>query len=142
MPPNPVPRVLVRQNQSNANRFLFDFDLAAPGGRGGASVKFDPSYNLVSIDSVHKNVLLRRRSTGRLLAEGLGQTPFSKPAILEAYNVERTTANNLAAGGDGRATLIGNLLEDTTAGLGGSILYWMPVPAGGVWHLRVFISYP
>src|SRR5262249_18063350 len=54
----------VRQSPTDANRLFFDFDAAAPGGRGGASVRLDPGQGLASIDGVHKNVNLPPRSTG------------------------------------------------------------------------------
>jgi hypothetical protein len=65
-----------------------------------------------------------------------------RPAILEAYNVERTTAATLAAGGNGQGTLLGNLLQDTAKALGGTVSTWEPVPDGAVWHLRVHLSFP
>ncbi len=86
--------------------------------------------------------MLKRRSTGGLVVEGLQQAGMSRPAILEAYNVERTTRAALAAGGDGQATLIGNLLEDTVNGLGGTITQWEPIHDHSSFHLRVHISYP
>jgi hypothetical protein len=120
----------------------FDFDAAAPGGRGGASVRLDPSQGLASIDGVHKNVNLPPRSTGALLAEGLQQSAMPKPAILEGFNVEKTTAAVLTAGGDGQGTLIGNLLHDAATALGGTVSRWEPIKDGPIWHLRIHISYP
>jgi hypothetical protein len=65
---------VVRQSPTDANRLFFDFDSAAPGGRGGASVRLDPAQGIASIDGVHKNINLPPRSTGGLLAEGLSQS--------------------------------------------------------------------
>src|SRR5258708_38853680 len=135
-------RTDVRQDPSNPNRWIFDFDRAAVGGRGGASVLLDPDLGLASFDGVHKNVLLPRRSTGRLLADGLVQVGMPRPAVLEGYNVEKTTRTALATGAYGQATLIGNLLEDTAAALGASVALWEPIPDGPFWHLRVHLSYP
>src|SRR5207249_4811787 len=120
-------RMAVRQSPTDPNRFFFDFDDASPGGGGGASVRLDPDQGLASIDGVHKNVNLPPRSTGGLLAEGLRQSGMPRPAILEAFNVEKTTAADLAAGGTGQGTLIGNLLEDAAIALGGVVTRWEPV---------------
>jgi hypothetical protein len=136
------PRVTVRQNPTDANRLFFDFDPAAPGGRGGASVRLDPGQGLASIDGVHKNVSLPSRSTGGLLAEGLQQVGMPKPAVLEGFNVEKSTASALAAGGNGHGTLIGNMLEDAARALGGTVRRWEPIKDGSIWHLRAHISYP
>lgn len=139
---NVRPRVAVRQSPTDANRLFFAFDAAAPGGRGGASVRVDPGQRLASIDGVHKNVGVPPRSTGGLLAEGLRQTGMPKPGVLEGFNVERTTASALAAGGNGQGTLIGNMLEDAARALGGTVARWEPIKDGNIWHLRVHISYP
>jgi hypothetical protein len=133
---------MVRQSATNPNRWFFDFDAAAPGGGGGASVLLDPHQRLASIDGVRKNISLPPRSTGALVAEGLKQAGMPRPAILEAYNVERTTAAALVAGRNGQGTLIGNLLADTVRDLGGSIARWDPIQDGNAWHLRVHITYP
>ena len=132
----------VRQNPSDPDRWFFDFDAAAPGGRGGASVRLDLGHGLASIDGIFKNALLPKRSTGSLLAEGLKLTGMPKPMILEGYNVERNTQAALVAGGNGQGTLIGHLLEDTVNSLGGTITRWEPMMDGNTWHLRVHISYP
>jgi hypothetical protein len=124
------------------DRLFFDFDTAAPGGRGGASIRLDPARGLASIDGVHKNVSLPPRSTGGLLADGLRQTGMPKPAILEGFNVERSTAAALSAGGTGPGTRIGNLLEDAAGALGGTVTRWEPVLDGNLWHLRVHVTYP
>jgi hypothetical protein len=134
--------VPVRRSPTDPNRLFFDFDPAAPGGRGGASVRLDPTRGLASIDGVHKNVRLPPRSTGGLLADGLRQAGMPKPAILEAFNVERGTAAELSAGGTGQGTRIGNLLEDAAAALGGTVIRWEPVPDGSLWHLRVHVAHP
>jgi hypothetical protein len=97
---------------------------------------------LASIDGVHKNVRLPPRSTGGLLADGLRQTGMPKPAVIEAFNVERSTAAALSAGGTGQGTRIGNMLEDAARALGGMVARWEPVPGGNLWHLRVHITYP
>ena len=65
-----------------------------------------------------------------------------QPAILEGYNVEKTTATALAIGASGQSTLIGNMLEDTTMALGGSVSRWEPIQDGNAWHLRVHVTYP
>lgn len=65
-----------------------------------------------------------------------------KPAILEGFNVEKNTANNLIAGGTGAGTRIGRLLDDTAKVLGGFVTRWEPVKDGGIWHLRAHIAYP
>ena len=132
----------VRQSSLGPDHWLFDFDGAAPGGGGGASVYLDPARAWASIDGVHKNVLLPKRSTGRLLADGLAQVGMAQPAVVEAYNVERTTRVVLAAGGDGKGTVIGNMLEDTVTALGGTVLRWVPVHDGNAFHLQVWITYP
>jgi hypothetical protein len=133
---------VVRPSAHDPRRWFFNFDAAAPGGGGGASVLLDVTLGLASIDGVGKNLQLPRRSTGALLADGLRQVGMARPAILEGYNVERATRAALAAGGDGRGTLIGNMLEDTVRALGGVIIRWEPVPDGSYYHLRVHISYP
>jgi hypothetical protein len=61
---------------------------------------------------------------------------------LEAFNVERTTAAALSAGGTGRGTSLGSTLEDAAMALGGAVIWWEPVPDGSLWHLRVHIAYP
>ena len=134
--------ITVRQSPTDPDRWFFDFDPAAPGGRGGASVRLDPGPGIASVDGVHKNALLPPRSTGGLLADGLRQAGMPRPIILEGYNVERTTAAALAAGADGQGTLIGNLLEDTPQALGGAVSRWEPIQDGGCWHLRAHVSYP
>jgi hypothetical protein len=138
----PNPRVAVRQSPTDVNRLFFDFDAAALGGRGGASIRVDSGQGLVSIDGVHKNFSLPARSTGGLLAEGLAIYGMEKPTILEACNVEKITASVLGAGGDGQGTLIGNLLDDAVSALGGTVTRWEPIKDGNFWHLRVHISYP
>lgn len=138
----PDPRVTVRQSPANPNRLFFDFDNAAPGGRGGASVLLDPAQGIASIDGLHKNSRLPPRSTGALLADGLQQSAMPKPVILEGFNVEKATAVTLGSGGTGQGTRIGNLLEDAVRELGGMIGRWEPILDGNIWHLRVHISYP
>jgi hypothetical protein len=132
----------VRQSTIDPDRWFFDFDAVAPGGRGGASVRLDPAQALASIDGAYKNILLPPRSTGGLIADGLNQVGLPRPAILEAYNVERTTADALAAGRDGQGTRVGNLLEDVVRARGGTVVRWQPIHDGTAWHLRVHISYP
>ncbi len=65
-----------------------------------------------------------------------------KPAILEGFNVEKSTASALASGGNGQGTRIGNLLEDTAKAPGGTVTRWEPIKDGKLWHLRLHISYP
>jgi hypothetical protein len=65
-----------------------------------------------------------------------------KPAILEAFNVERSTAAALSAGGTGQGTRLGNMLEDAAGALGGTVARWQPLLDGNLWHLRVHITYP
>lgn len=134
--------VSVRQDLTDPNRWFLDFDPACPGGKGGASMLLEPAQGLASIDSVYKNVLLPRRSTGGLLAEALRQIGWDRPAILEAYNVEKTTRAALVVGGDGQGTLLGNMLNDTATALGGTVMRWEPVAAGSFWHLRIHVVYP
>jgi hypothetical protein len=105
-------------------------------------VRLDSAQGLASIDGVRKNIRLSPRSTGGLLADGLKQAGMSRPAILEAYNVVRTTAAVLDAGGDGQGTRLGNMLEDAAKALGGTVIRWEPLRDGSTWHLRVHISYP
>lgn len=135
-------RCTVRPRPNDPKRWFFDFDIAAPGGRGGASVLLEPNAGLASIDGVHKNALLPRRSTGGLVADGLRQVGMPKPAVLEGYNVEKTTVAALASGGNGQGTPIGNLLEDAAGALGGTVIRWEPVRDGNLWHLRVHVIYP
>jgi len=132
----------IRQSPNDPARWFFDFDAAAPGGRGGASLRLDASAGLASIDGIRKNSLLPSRSTGGLLADGLRQAGMPRPPVLEGYNVERTTAAALANGGTGQGTLIGNLLEDVARALGGNVARWEPIKDGPVWRLRVHIVYP
>ena len=139
---NPGIRCSVRNSIWDPNVWIFDFDPAAPGGRGGASVAFETTIGLASIAGIHKNGLLPKRSTGALLADGFRQTPMPHPAILEAYNVEKTTRTHMAAGGDGQGTFLGNTLADTAKALGATITYWEPVPDGNIHHLRVHLAYP
>jgi hypothetical protein len=134
--------IAVRQDPADPNRWFLDFDPVSPGGGGGGSVLVDLAQGFVSIDSIHKNVLLPRRSTGGLIAESLRQIGVARPGILEMYNVERTTRAALAAGGDGQGTLLGNTLQDATTALGGTVVRWEPVAAGRFWHLRIHVSYP
>ena len=139
---SPYPRLRCRVRQLSPFVWLFDFDLASPGGMGGASIALEHSTGLASIAGVHRNARLPQRSTGQLLAEGLDQTTLPRPTILEAYNVERVTRYNLINGGNGAGTLLGNLLEDTANALGAIIIRWEPVAVGTVWHLRVHLLYP
>lgn len=136
------PRVIVRVNPSDPNRLYFDFGLAAPGGKGGASILVKPVLGIVSIDGVHKNTKMPPRSTGALIAEGLLLAGVLRPNILEAFNVETTAANDLAAGGDGQGTRIGYMLHDVVTSLGGAIFRWEPVQDSTAWHLRVHVVYP
>lgn len=138
----PNPRVTVRQSPTDPNRLFFDFDAAAPGGRGGASVRLDPGHGMASIDGLHKNTRLPPRSTGGLVADGLRQTGIPRPVVLEAFNVEKSTASALASGGTGQGTPIGNLLEDAATALGGAVTRWEAVKDGNIWRLRVHVSYP
>ena len=132
----------MRQSPHNSKRWFFDFDAAAPGGQGGAGVLVDPGSGLVSIDGVYKNIRLPRRSTGRLLADGLRQVGLPRPTILEMYNVETTTYMALAAGSNGQGTLLGNSLVDTAAALGGTIIGWEPILDANCYHLRIHVVYP
>jgi hypothetical protein len=132
----------VRQSPSDAHRWFFDFDVAAPGGGGGAAVYLDPGIKLASIDAIHKNVLVPRRSTGSLIAAGLQQAGMPKPALLEGYNVEKMTRAALAAGGNGQGTRIGTMLEDAVNALGGTVTRWEPIQDGSGFHLRVHVAYP
>lgn len=132
----------VRQHPNDPQRWFFDFDTAAPGGRGGASLRLDSTTGLVSIDGVRKNSRLPSRSTGGLLADGLKQIGMLQPTILEGYNVERTTAAALVNGANGQGTLIGNTLEDLAVALGGSVSRWEPIQDGNAWHLRLHVTYP
>ena len=102
----------------------------------------DPNQGLASIDGVHKNSNLPPRSTGRMLADGVQQAGMPRPAVLEGFNVEKTTAAALAAGGTGQGTLIGKMLEDAASSLGGTVTRWEPIQDGTIWHLRVHLSYP
>lgn len=136
------PQITVRQSPTDPNRLFFDFDAAAPGGRGGASVRLDPDQGMASIDGVHKNTGLPPRSTGGLLADGLQQSGMPKPAILEGFNVEKSTAAALQGGGTGQGTLIGNMLEDAARACGGTVTRWEAIKDGNIWHLRVHVSYP
>jgi hypothetical protein len=138
----PGPRTTVRRSPADANRLFFDFDDAAPGGRGGASVRLDPGQGLASIDGVHKNISLPPRATGGLLAEGLQLSGMPEPAIIEAFNVEKSTAFALDSGGTGQGTRIGNLLSDAARELGGTITRWEPIKDGQIWRLRIYVSYP
>jgi hypothetical protein len=138
----PSTRTRVRHDPSDANRLYFDFDPAAPGGMGGASLRLHPDQGLASVDAVHKNVRVPKRSTGGLLADGLRQSAMPKPVVLEAFNVEKTTAAALASGGDGQGTLLGNMLSDAVAALGGSVARWESIIDGNIWHLRAHIAYP
>lgn len=135
-------RCTIRQHPNDPQRWFFDFDTAAPGGRGGASLRLDVAASLVSIDGVSKNNRLPPRSTGSLLADGLQQVGTLKPAILEGYNVERATATALTNGASGQGTLIGNMLEDLAVVLGGSVSRWEPISDGNAWHLRAHVAYP
>lgn len=135
-------RCTVRQHPNDPQRWFFDFDAAASGGRGGASLRLDVTAGLVSIDGVRKNSLLPSRSTGGLLADGLKQVGMHRPAIVEGYNVERTTATALTNRASGQATLIGNMLEDLATALSGSVCRWEPIQDGNAWHLRAHITYP
>jgi hypothetical protein len=105
-------------------------------------VALDLDIGLASVAGVRRNVRLPSRSTGALIAEGLGQTPMPRPVILEAYNVEESTRYNLSNGGDGRGTLLGNMLADIVVALGGTVVRWEPVPDGPRFHLRVHVVYP
>ncbi len=136
------PRCVARQSPQDPNRWFLDFDVAAPGGKGGASVLLDPAIGMASVDSVVRNALLPRHSTGGLVAEGVALAGMSRPAILEAYNVEKSTRAALAAGSDGQGTLLGNLLADSARALGGTVIRWETVPAGNALHLRVHLCYP
>ena|GEM_PF-2829437 len=132
----------IRRSPSNPYRLFLDFDSASPGGLGGAGILYDPSRDVISIDAVHKNINLPTRSTGALIADGLTQAGVSKPAILEGFNVEKSTAAALGSGSDGRGTLIGNMLADTAKALGATITLWEPIRDGGIWHLRIHLSHP
>jgi len=55
---------------------------------------------------------------------------------LEGFNVEKTTAVALNAGG------FGHMLEDAARSLGGTIVRWEPIRNGGIWNLRAHLSYP
>jgi hypothetical protein len=68
--------------------------------------------------------------------------PAPKPTILEAFNVEKSTAAALASGGNGQGTRLGNMLDDTAKSLSGIVSQWEPIKDGNIWHLRVHISYP
>lgn len=139
---SPIGRATVSQSPTDPNRLYFDFDPVAPGGRGGASVRLDPARGSASIDGVHKNTRLSRRSTGGLIADCLSRTALPKPVILEAYSVERSTAAALAAGGTGPGTLLGDMLSDAATALGGTVVRWEPIRDGSAWHLRIHIAYP
>lgn len=131
-----------RQSAHDPNRWFLDFDAAAPGGLGGGSILLDPARRLVSIDSVRRNDFLPRRSTGRLMAASIVQAGMPAPAILEAYNVERSTAAALAAGSDGSDTPLGRFLGRVAIALGGVVVRWEPIPIGRDFHLWAHVEYP
>lgn len=134
---------VVRQSLVSADQWIFDFDAAAPGGKGGASVLIDAAENMASISGVTKNMLAPPRSTGGLVADGLMQIGAPRPMILEGYNIrEKKTRAALVLGRDGQGTRIGYLLENTAKALGGSVNRWEPIRDGTTWHLRVHITYP
>ena len=134
---------VVRPSSLGPNVWIFDFDQASPGGRGGASILIDVAQGMASIAGVHKNALLPSRSTGGLLADGLRQVGMPRPTLLEGYNVtEPQTASVLRTGGSGQGTVLGNMLTDTVAALGGTITQWEPVWDGSTYHLRVHVAYP
>lgn len=138
-----MPLIDALQDPQNPNRWFFDFDRAAPGGRGGASLLLDPSRSLASFDGGHRNDLLPRRSTGTLLAEGLLIAGMPQPAIIEGNNIrERKTLRALKSGSDGQGTVIGNLFEILVSALGGVIVKWEPIRCVGGFHLWVHVQYP
>ena len=142
MAPSPVSRCSVRPSVVVPGVWIFDFDAAAPGGKGGATVLPDQGQGLASITFVRKNRFLRRQS-GQLLAEGLHKIGMPRPSILEAHNVrEPSTRAALAAGGRGQGTLLGNTLADTAAALGATIDRWESVWDGSTYHIRAHVSYP
>ena len=142
MQPGAQPRGVVRQSVLYKDAWVFDFDPASPGGRGGCAVTLVFAMEMASIGGVHRNYHLSRRSTGGQIAEGLVQTPLPRPKVLEAYNVEETTACRLMIGEDGQGTLLGNTIEDTAKTLGTKIERRETVPDIGAIHLRVHLSYP
>lgn len=133
---------LARQSAHDPNRWFLDFDAVAPGGLGGGSILLDPDRQLVSIDSVRRNDMLPPRSTGRLMALSIVQAGMPRPAILEAYNVDRLTTAALATGSDGSDTPLGRFLARVVAALGGTVVRWEPVPDGLCYHLWAHVEYP
>jgi hypothetical protein len=131
-----------RQSTHDLNRWFLDFDAAAPGGLGGGSILLDPTRQLVSIDSVRRNDLLPRRSTGQLMAVSLAQAGMPRPAILEAYNVRGATAAVLRAGSDGSDTPLGRFLGRVAVALVGAVVRWEPVLDGSCYHLWAHVEYP
>lgn len=134
--------IVARQSTHDPNRWFMNFDAAAPGGLGGCSLLLDPARQLISIDSVHKNRLLPRRSTGRLVASGIVQAGMPNPIILGAYFVEETSEAKLASGSDGSDTLMGKFLQRVADALGGEVVRWEPIPLGHGYHLWVHVEYP
>ena len=103
------------------------------------------SVQMVSMEGGFYDPLLAdidRKKYAAILADGLQQSGMPKPAILEGFNVEKTTAAVLGSGGTGQGTLLGNMLDDTAKALGGTVTRWEPLEDGNIWHLRVHISYP
>jgi hypothetical protein len=55
----PGNQTTVRRNPADPDRLYFDFDIASPGGGGGASLRIDPARALASIDGGHRLVMTR-----------------------------------------------------------------------------------
>src|SRR5204863_6104527 len=61
---------------------------------------------------------------------------------LTPYSREGDVTDEQVYGGDGKGTVIGNMLEDTVTALGGTVLRRVPVQGGNAFHLQVWITYP
>ena len=134
--------VQVRLDSLNPRRWYLDFDVASPGGNGGGSLLIDSDANLVSIDIIHKNDLLRRQ-TGKLLAESLTMIGVPEPVIIEMNNVrEPGTLRTLMAGSNGQGTLIGNTLSGLVSHLNGVVADWLVIRDRSAIHLQVHVLYP
>ena len=66
---------------------------------------------------------------------------LSHPLILEAYNVEMTTAEALTIGSTGEGTRVGYFLANLARAFGADIVRWESERELETWHLRIHLSY-
>jgi hypothetical protein len=132
----------IQQDAINPRRWYLDFDAAAPGGLGGACLLLDLANSFVSIDGVHRNELMPKYSTGKLLGEGLTRVGMPMPTVVELYNIqEPLTLAALGKGTEVSGTVCGRMISALAKALGGSVRFCELIQDEDTVHIWAHLSF-